>query len=115
MKYAVPLDTKDDINSIVGMHFGHVPFYAIWNDENDEIDIIDNKSDHKGGSGLPMEFLANHCNGVLLKGAGARAVMIGQELGLAIYMGADGTLKDTIQRFKDGTLHLATKDDGCSH
>ncbi len=115
MKYAIPIDTNDNLDSIVGQHFGHVPFFAIWDDENDEIEIIENRSNHKGGVGLPMEFLAPSCDGVLLKGAGAKAVQIGKQLGLHIYMGADGTVKDTIQKFKDGTLFSASEDDGCSH
>ena len=115
MKYAIPIDTKDDLNSIVGQHFGHVPYFAIWNEEDDKIEFIENRSNHKGGVGLPMEFLAPHCDGVLLKGAGAKAVMLGNQLGLHIYMGADGTVKDTMQKFKNGELYEATKDDGCRH
>ena len=115
MKYAIPLDTKQDMDSVVGQHFGHVPFFGIWDDETENLEIIENRSDHKGGKGLPMEFLADKCSGVLLKGAGARAVMLGNQLGLKIYMGADGTLKETISRFKEGNLHEATQDDGCKH
>ena len=115
MKYAIPIDTKDEFNSIVGQHFGHVPFFAIWDQESETLDFIENQSNHKGGVGLPMEFLAPHCDGVLLKGAGAKAVMLGKQLGLDLYMGAEGTVKETIQKFKDGELYSATKDDGCSH
>ena len=115
MKYAIPIDTKDGLDSVVGQHFGHVPYFVIWDQETNELSFIDNQSNHKGGIGLPMEFLAPHCDGVLLKGAGAKAVMLGKQLGLDIYMGADGTIKDTIQKFNDGDLYEATKDDGCGH
>ncbi|MHA1217246.1 MAG: NifB/NifX family molybdenum-iron cluster-binding protein [Candidatus Heimdallarchaeaceae archaeon] len=115
MKYAVPLDNKDEWGSIVGQHFGHVPYYAIWDDETDTIDIIENRSNHKGGIGLPMEFLADKCDVVICKGAGARAVSLGAQLGLEVYMGAQGSLKDTINFFKEGKLHKATQDDGCKH
>ncbi|MCG3257785.1 MAG: dinitrogenase iron-molybdenum cofactor biosynthesis protein [Candidatus Heimdallarchaeota archaeon] len=115
MKYAVPLDNNDHWNSIVGQHFGHVPYFAIWDEETDTINMIENRSDHKGGVGLPMEFLADKCNGVFCKGAGARAVALGAQLGLQVYMGAVGTLKETIDFFKEGKLHKATHDDGCKH
>jgi predicted Fe-Mo cluster-binding NifX family protein len=115
MKYAIPIDNQDDLDSIVGQHFGHVPYFAIWDQDSNSLDIIENRSNHKGGVGLPMEFLAPHCNGVFLKGAGAKAVMLGQQLGLEVYMGADGTVKETIEKFKAGELFIATKNDGCSH
>ncbi len=118
MKYAIPLDNKDDKderNSIVGQHFGHVPYFAIWDEETDTINVIENRSDHKGGVGLPMEFLADKCDVVLLKAAGARAVSLGAQLGLQVYMGANGSLKETIGFFKEGKLHKATQDDGCKH
>ncbi|OLS31960.1 MAG: hypothetical protein HeimAB125_13780 [Candidatus Heimdallarchaeota archaeon AB_125] len=115
MNYAVHVDNNNELNSLVGQHFGHVPYYAIWDDEADSLEIIENRSDHKGGVGLPMEFLATKCDVVLVKGAGARAVSLGEQLGLQVYMGANGTLKDTISFFKDGKLHKASKDDGCKH
>ncbi len=115
MKYAIPIDTNNDLDSIVGQHFGHVPFYAIWDQDSDELNIVENQSNHKGGSGLPMEFLASLCDGDLLKGAGSKAVMLGKQLGLDVYMGAEGTVKDTIQKFINGELYAATKDDGCNH
>jgi len=115
MRYAIPIDNNNDLESIVGQHFGHVPYFAIWTKETENLDIIDNGSNHKGGVGLPMEFLADHCDGVFLKAAGAKAVMLGQQLGLEVYMGADGSVKDTIQKFKNGELLAATEDDGCRH
>jgi predicted Fe-Mo cluster-binding NifX family protein len=115
MKYAVPLDNRDGWDSYVGQHFGKVPYYAIWNEEDDSLDIIHNGSNHRGGVGMPMEFLADKCSGVLCKGVGARAVALGNQLNLEVYMGAVDTLKDTISLFKEGKLRKATADDGCRH
>ena len=115
MKYAIPLDNSNGWNSIVGQHFGRVPYYAIWDDEDDSLDIINNESNHMGGAGMPMEYLATKCEVVLCKGVGARAVKLGNQLGLQVYMGALDSLEATITSFKEGKLQLATKDDGCKH
>jgi len=56
MKYAVPLENRDGWNSVVGQHFGRVPYYAIWDETDGSLDIIDNGSNHRGGVGMPMEF-----------------------------------------------------------
>lgn len=115
MKCAIPVDTNQGENSIVGQHFGKVPYYAIWDSETEKLEIIENMSNHRGGVGLPMEFLAKICNVVICKGIGAKAVSLGNQFGLQIFMGATGRVKDTISLFKEGKLYEATKDDGCQH
>jgi predicted Fe-Mo cluster-binding NifX family protein len=115
MKYAIPIDNMESWDSEIGYHFGRVPFFAIWNDEDDSLDIIENKSSHRGGTKLPAEFLADHCNGILCSGIGSRAISLCKQYDVRVFMGATGTVKDTVEMYKAGKLNEASPDEGCQH
>ncbi len=76
---------------------------------------MDNTSSHFGGQGYPAEYLAKECNAIFVNGIGARAIQLSNSLGLGVFVGAEGTVKDVIERFKQGKLRQATETDGCQH
>ncbi|MHA1399873.1 MAG: NifB/NifX family molybdenum-iron cluster-binding protein [Candidatus Heimdallarchaeaceae archaeon] len=115
MKYAVPIMEKNGWESNISAHFGRCPFYAIWDEETNELEIIENNSSHFGGVGMPAEFLANHCNAIICSGIGSKAIQLSEQLGVAVYVGAEGTVRQTIENFKNGVLKQATSNDGCHH
>ena len=115
MKLAIPCDENKEWNSTVGYHFGRVPFFAIWDEESDHLEMIDNKSSHRGGTKLPADFLAEKCNGIICKGIGSRAISLCNNLGVKVYLGAGDTVESTIDLFKRGELREATLDEGCKH
>lgn len=115
MKFAIPVEDNKGLNSEIGFHFGRVPFFVIWDEEEDSINVIDNRSSHRGGAKLPAEFLADHCNGILCSGIGSRAISLCKEHGVRVFMGASGTVKETIELFKSGKLNEASPDEGCQH
>jgi predicted Fe-Mo cluster-binding NifX family protein len=115
MKYAIPIIDKNDRSSLVGEHFGRVPFYGIWDDENDSLEIIPNESNHFGGVGLPAEFLATKSEAIICKGIGRRAIDLCTQLGVILFVGATGTVQETIDLLKSGKLKRADQKDGCDH
>lgn len=115
MKYAIPIIDKNDRSSLVGEHFGRVPFYGIWDDENDSLEIIPNESNHFGGVGMPAEFLASKSEAIICKGIGRKAIELCSELGVTLYVGAADTIQETIDLLKSGKLKRADQKDGCAH
>lgn len=115
MKYAIPVIDNNDRNSLVGEHFGRVPFYGIWDEETDTLEIIPNKSNHFGGVGLPAEFLATKSEAIICRGIGRKAIELCNQLGVALFVEATGTIQETIDLLKSGKLKRADQNDGCAH
>ena len=115
MKIGIPVDDKNDWDSAVGYHFGKVPFFAIWDEETDKLEIIDNTSSHRGGQKLPPEFLADKCNVMICGGIGSRAIELFNGFGIRVFMGAEGTVKTTIEAYKKGLLKEVLPSEGCQH
>jgi predicted Fe-Mo cluster-binding NifX family protein len=82
--------------------------------ETNEVKVIDNVSEHMGGQGYPPEIIAKTGADVLVcSGLGRRAVMMFEELGIMVYVGAQGTVKDAIQLWEDDRLEPATDENAC--
>lgn len=113
MKYAIPVEGTKGLNEIVCPHFGRAEYYVIWDDETNSVETIRNESEHFGGRGMPAEYLASKANAILCAGIGSRAIALCNQLGLGVYVGAQGTVQDTINLLKEGKLRLATDTDGC--
>ncbi len=99
----------------VGEHFGRVPNYTMIDSETDEVQVIDNTSEHMGGTGYPAEILANAgVNVMICGGLGRRAIMMFEERGVMVYVGASGTVGNAYQMYKNGQLQAATDENACA-
>ena len=115
MKVCIPSLGNRGLDEDIGEHFGRVPTYTLVDTETNEIKIIDNVSEHMGGQGYPPEIIAKTGAEVLVcSGLGRRAVMMFEELGIMVYVGAQGKVKDAIQLWKDNRLEPATDENACS-
>ena len=114
MKIGIPSMGEKGLDEQVGEHFGRVPTYTIVDLDSDEVKIVDNTSHHMGGSGDPPEIMKKEgvC-AMLCRGLGRRAIDLFQQLGIDVYIGASGSVRDTIEAFKQGQLQQATMGDGC--
>ncbi len=115
MKYAIPTISTKGRSDEINPHFGRAQFFAIWDEETDEIQVLENQSNHFGGKGLPAEFLNEHCDGIICSGIGVKAIDLCDQIGMKLYTGAHGSVEDTIEAFKAGKLKEATSSDGCTH
>ena len=115
MKYAMPSKGNRGLNDELAYHFGRAPYFTIWDEETNEIEIVENRSDHFGGKGLPAEFLKQHCDALICGGIGSRAVALCSQIGLRLFVGAEGMISKVISDFKEGKIREATRDDGCKH
>jgi predicted Fe-Mo cluster-binding NifX family protein len=114
MKIGVPSMGNRGLEESVGEHFGRVPTYTIVDLETNEIKTVENTSHHMGGQGDPPEILKSEgVSALVCRGLGRRAIDLFEELGIEVYIGAQGTVAEAIESFKKGTLRKATSGDGC--
>jgi predicted Fe-Mo cluster-binding NifX family protein len=114
MKICVPSSGKGGLDDLVGQHFGRVPTYTVKDTETNEIRTIENKSEHMGGVGLPPELLSQAGVEVMLCGGlGNKAVQQFEQFGIEVYVGAKGTVEETIMAWEAGKLPKATSENAC--
>ena len=114
MKISIPVMETSGLSSAVGQHFGRVPAYAVMDTDSGEMSFLENTSEHRGGIGLPPELMAKAgVNVMLCAGLGAKAVDMFANLGIQVYVGAEGTVKDTLDAFNAGKLTRADHQNAC--
>jgi len=114
MKICIPTMGENGLDNQVGEHFGRVPTYTIVDLDTNEVKVIPNTSEHMGGQGQPPQIMAREgVNVMVCRGLGRRAITMFEELGIDVYIGASGTVKDAIDAFKQDKLQKASIDDAC--
>ncbi|MEM4728835.1 MAG: NifB/NifX family molybdenum-iron cluster-binding protein [Thermoplasmata archaeon] len=114
MKVAVPTLGERGLDELVSEHFGRAPTFTIVDSETDEVKVIQNRSEHMGGAGKPPEHLAREGVKVMLpSGMGPRALAMFKSLGIEVYMGARGTVSETLELWKRGRLLPASEETAC--
>ncbi len=110
----VPTVGSGGLNDLVGEHFGRVPTYTIYDSDTGAVRVVDNTSEHMGGTGLPGEILSQLGIDVLLcSGLGRRAIGILNGNGIEVCAGVSGTAREAIESWKKGVLSKASDKDAC--
>lgn len=114
MKIGIPSMGEKGLDEEVGEHFGRVPTYTIVDLTTQDVKVITNTSNHMGGEGYPPEILKREGVGAMVcKGLGRRAISLFEQMGIDVYIGAYGSVRDTVEAFKQGRVQLASMTDGC--
>ena len=114
MKVCIPAMGDKGLEDSVGEHFGRVPFYTLIETETEKVEVLRNTSEHMGGQGYPPEILARAGVEVMLCGGlGHKAIRMFEDLGIMVYVGAYGKIKDSIDMWKNDKLHAATDENAC--
>jgi len=99
----------------VGEHFGRVPTYTLFDTENNSVRTIENTTLHTGGAGYAPDMLAKEgVNVMLCGGMGRRAIELFEQHGIMAYVGAKGTVEQTLQMHREGELTPATSETACA-
>jgi len=114
LKICIPTNGEKGLSDLVGEHFGRVPTYTIINLNTNEVKVIHNTSEHMGGIGHPPELMAREGVQIMVcRGLGRRAINMFRDLGIDVYIGASGTVKNAVEAFKQNKLQKAGIDDAC--
>jgi predicted Fe-Mo cluster-binding NifX family protein len=114
MKICIPTMGNRGLDEQVGEHFGRVPTYTLVDTETNEVQVLDNTSEHMGGSGYPPEIISRTgAEAMICSGLGRRAIGMFQELGIMVYVGAYGTVRDALKMWEGGQLQPATDENAC--
>ncbi len=114
MRISVPSMGNNGLDERVGEHFGRVPTYTIVDTETDKVETISNTSEHMGGMGYPPELMVKAgVNVMVCGGLGRRAVSMFEEMGIRVFVGANGTVRDAVQMYQSGSLQEATDENAC--
>jgi predicted Fe-Mo cluster-binding NifX family protein len=115
MKISVPSMGNCGLEDQVGQHFGKVLNYILYDTESGEVSIIPNTSEHNGGVGLPPELMANNgVNIMLCGGLGRKAVSMFEQYDIDVFVGAQGTIQNALDAWKEGKLQRANQENACS-
>ncbi len=115
MKLCIPAMGQKGIEETVGQHFGKVPYYALYDTDTKETTVIENTSEHNGGVGLPPEIMDKEGVDIMLCGGlGQKAVLMFEQYGIDVFIGANGTIQDAISAWEDCKLTRATQNNSCS-
>lgn len=105
---------KKGLAEEVSPHFGRAPTFTVYDTATKLVQVLENTSEHMGGSGKPPEELArNHVDVMLCSGLGPRAVRMFESYGIRVFAGATGTVHDAIDLFNEGILQEATEETAC--
>lgn len=114
-KFRVAVPTyRGGLDDLVCEHFGRAPTFTIVDLETGDVEVLQNYSEHFGGSGYPPEILAEKgVSAVLCKGLGPKALAMFRQFGIEVYVGASGTVRDAIRDFQTRMLKEASEMDTC--
>jgi len=114
VRICVPSMGTAGLNEYISQHFGRSPTFTIVDTESGEIEVVANNSSHMGGNGLPVDALRGKCVQVVIAGGlGPKAISAFQQLGIRVFVGATGTVRDAIDDWMNGFLTEASMDNAC--
>jgi predicted Fe-Mo cluster-binding NifX family protein len=108
-----PLLDNNGKDSKISEHFGHAPFFGIFNTVNEELRIIENDLDHADPTKSPIDQIEEAVDPttIFAKGIGGRAIGIIQQKGLRLKTGNFDTVGEALQNLDN----LEDQVDSCGH
>lgn len=107
MKIAIPVLENEGKDSIISEHFGHAPYFAFIEIENNEIKSIEieaNPYEEHGPGVIPKYVKSKGAEIIIVRGIGGRALGFFNELGIKVIRGAQGSIENIIKDYISGKL-----------
>ncbi|MDY6958114.1 MAG: NifB/NifX family molybdenum-iron cluster-binding protein [Halobacteriota archaeon] len=107
------------MDEIVCDHFGMAESYTVIDTETGEVKIIPVTSESSETEITSPDMLFDEgvkvvlCGGLAFGGIGLPALKKLEELGIEVYVGAIGTVRDALQSYQANALERATYDNTC--
>ena len=108
-----PLLEDSGMDSKISTHFGHAPFFGVYDLEKKELKVIENDLNHTDPTKSPIDQIEEAVNPTIIFaiGIGGRAINIISEKGISLKTGPFGIVKEVIEHWED--LDELTED--CGH
>ena len=108
-----PLLTEKGMESEISYHFGHAPFFGVYDVVTKELSIINNTLDHVDPNKSPIDQIIETVNPttIFAQGIGSRAVNIIKEKGLRLKTGNFKTVQEVVNNLDK----LEDHDSDCGH
>ncbi len=108
-----PLLEDNGINSRISQHFGHAPFFGLYDTDTKEFLVKENVLDHADPSKSPVDQIVEAVNPttVFALGIGTRAITLFNEKGICLKTGPYETVKDAVANLDK----LEEQSSSCGH
>lgn len=114
MKLVIPTDGREGLDDKIAEHFGRCFIYTFLSEKGEVVEIIDNTSEHMGGTSLPPELMKKHGANILLcRDIGPKAIDLCKDLEIDVYVGQANTVKEIFQLWQNNKLKRAGVEDAC--
>jgi predicted Fe-Mo cluster-binding NifX family protein len=112
MRILIPILENRGKDSEISLHFGHAPFFAIFDSEKKMLGIFRNDIDHSNPELTPVDQLAKYkIDVVYVKDIGQRAIMLFNQKNIQLKTGNFKTVKEVVNNLDK----LEELEGGCSH
>lgn len=109
----IPLMDNNGMDSEISEHFGHAPFFGVYDVSRNQLEIIPNDLDHADPTKSPIEQIQDAVNPttIFAKSIGGRAISLIHEKGMCIKTGDFNKAGEVIENLDS----LKDKTDDCGH
>ncbi|MGO9145603.1 MAG: NifB/NifX family molybdenum-iron cluster-binding protein [Desulfomonilia bacterium] len=118
MNICIPIEKNEGLNSGVYGHFGSAPYFAIYNTDSKNLELVNNGDmNHAHGQCNPIGALAGKSVDILVTGGiGARAIEKLGAMGIRVCLiSTEGTVQDVIRSHETNALREIQSGQGCNH
>ena len=112
-KIFFPLLDNKGMDSEISGHFGHAPFFGLYDTKTKKLTITENKLSHTDPNKSPVDQIVEAVNPttVFALGIGGRAIGLFQEKGICLKTGDFKTVKEVIENLDK----LESQTQSCGH
>ena len=118
MKVVITSQGKD-MDSKMDPRFGRARYFVVVDTETGQFSCVDNAQNLNAAQGAGVQAaqsVANLQAGAIVTGhCGPKAFSVLNAAGIAVYLGADGTVGEAVEKFKAGEYQKANNPDVESH
>lgn len=112
MKLLIAVDEDEGENSKLSGHFGHCPYFAIFETSTRNLKIVENKLNHSNQNLTPVDQIMKFRPDVVFTlGAGQRAIKLFNEKGIKLKTGNYKIVREVITNIDN----LKKLNSGCNH
>lgn len=107
MKIAITTSGKD-LDASVDPRFGRAVGFIVYNTEEDTFEYVDNAQNLNAMQGAGIQAAQNvvkhNVDAIITGNCGPKAFAVLSQAGVKIFIGAEGTVKNSIEKFKNNEL-----------